>query len=109
VQVQHGADIGVALLVLAHNLLVVGFAQEGQGYPVAAQGRLDDIGDIVLALLLVEVFQALAGGLLVASQVVIGPVRNAPQLPPAVAEGELVLNVGGSPGIEGQLRRLVVS
>ena len=62
----------------------------------------------MLALFLVEVFQALAGGLLVAAQVVVGPVRNAPQLPPAVAEGELVLDVGGSPGIEGQLCGFVI-
>ena len=43
------------------------------------------------------------------AQVVVGTVGNAPQLAPAGAEGELVLDVGGRPGIEGQLRRLVVT
>ena len=109
VQVQHGADVGVALLVLTHNFLVVSFAQEGQRHTVTAQARLDDIGDIVLVLLLVEVFQALAAGLLVATQVIVGAVGNAPQLTPAAAEGELILNVGGGAGVEGQLGRFVVT
>ena len=107
-QMQHGADIGVALLVLTHNLLVVGFAQEGQCHPVAAQAGLDNVGDVVLVLLLVVVFQALAAGLLMAAQVVVGAVGNAPQLAPAAAEGELILNVGGGTGVEGQLGRLMV-
>ena len=55
VQAQHGAHIVPAVLVLAHNLLVVGLAQKGQRHTVAAQGRLDDIGDVVLARLLVEI------------------------------------------------------
>ena len=44
-----------------------------------------------------------------AAQVVVGAVSNAPQLAPAVAEGELVLDVGGSAGVEGQLSRLMVT
>ena len=39
-----------------HHFLVVGVHQEGQGHAVGAQGGLDDIGDIVLVLLLVEVW-----------------------------------------------------
>ena len=56
----------------------------------------------------IEVLKALAGSLLMAAQIVVGTVGNAPQLTPAGAEGELVLDVGGSPGIEGQLRRLMI-
>ncbi len=43
-----------------------------------------------------------------AAKVVIGTVGNAPQLAPAVAEGELILDIGGGAGIEGQLSRLVI-
>ena len=43
-----------------------------------------------------------------AAQVVVGPVGNAPQLTPAGAEGELVLNVGGGTGVEGQLGGLMI-
>ena len=107
-QVQYGADVVLAVLVLTHHLLVVGLAQEGQSHPVAAQTGLDDIGDIMLVLLLIEVFQTLAGGLLMAAQVVIGPVGNAPQFAPAGAEGELILDVRGGTGIEGQLGGLMV-
>ena len=92
-QVQHGTDVGIALLVGANNFLVVCFAQECQRYTVAAQRRLDDIGDIMLVLFLIVVFQALAGSLLMAAQVVVGTVSNAPQLAPAGAEGELVLDI----------------
>ena len=102
-EVHDSADIVVALLVLAHDLLVVSLTQEGQSHTVAAQRRLDHIGNVVLVLLLIEVVEALAGGLLVAAQVVVGTVSNAPQLAPAVAEGELELDVGGSTGVESQL------
>ena len=69
-----GAHVVVALLVLADDLLVVGVHQEGQGHAVGAQGGLDDIGDIVLVLLLVEVGEILAGVLLVLLEVVVGAV-----------------------------------
>ena len=91
-QVQHGADILLALAV-GQVLLVVGFAQEGQSHTVTAQRRLDDIGDVVLVGLAVEVLQALAGCFLMAGQVVVGAVGNAPQLAP-VGEREGVLDVG---------------
>ena len=104
-QVQHHAHI---ILGLVHHFLVVGLAQEGQGHAVAAQRGLDDIGDVVLVLLLVEIGQVLAAGLLMAAQVVVGAVGDAPQLTP-VGEGEGILNVGGGPGVEGQLGGLVVT
>ena len=84
---QHGADVGVALLVHADLLLVIGLAQEGQGHTVAAQRRLDDVGDVMLVAILVVVLQGLTGGLLMAAQVIIGAVSDAPQLAPAAAEG----------------------
>ena len=44
-----------------------------------------------------------------AAQVVVGAVSDAPQLAPAAAEGELVLDVGGGAGIEGQLGGIMVT
>ena len=61
-QTKHGAHVGVALLVGANHFLVVSFAQERQRDTVAAQRRLDDVGNVMLALLLIVVFQTLAGG-----------------------------------------------
>ncbi len=85
VQPQHGTHIGVTLLVGAHHFLVIGFAQECQRHTVAAQAGLDDIGDVVLVALLIEVVQRFAAGLLMAAQIVIRAVSDAPQLAPAVA------------------------
>ena len=107
VQVQDGADVLLALAV-GQVLLVVGLAQEGQSHTVTAQRRLDDVGDVVLVGLAVEILEALAGGLLMAAQVVVGAVCDAPQLAP-VGEREGVLDVGGSAAVEGQLGRLVVT
>ncbi len=104
---QHGAHILLALGV--HEvLLVVGLAQEGQRHTVTAQRRLDDVGNVVLVRLGVEVLEALAGGLLMTAQVVVGAVCNAPQLAP-VGEREGVLDVGGGAAVEGQLGGLVVA
>ena len=104
---QDGADVLLALAV-GQMLLVVGLAQEGQRHAVAAQRGLDDVGDVVLVGLAVEVLEALAGGLLMAAQVVVGAVGDAPQLAP-VGEREGVLDVGGGAAVEGQLGRLVVA
>ena len=101
-QMQHGADILLALAV-GQVLLVVGLAQEGQRHTVAAQRGLDDVGDVVLVGLGVEVLQALAGSLLMAAQVVVGAVGNAPQLAP-VGEREGVFDIGGGAAVESQLR-----
>ena len=103
-QVEHGAHV---VFLGVHHLLVIGFAEEGQGHPVTAQGRLDDVGDEVLVFLLVVVCEVLAAGLLVTAQVEVGAVSDAPQLAP-VGEGEGVLDVGGGPGVESQLGRLVI-
>ena len=99
-------DRADVVLLRVHDLLVVGLHQQCQGHPVCAQGGLDDIGDIVLVLLLIEVGQVLAGVLLVLGQIVVGPVRHAPQLAPA--EGEQILKVRGGLGVEGQLLGLMV-
>jgi hypothetical protein len=55
-EVQHDAGV-----VFAHDLLVVRLHQEGQHRAVGAQRGLDDVGDVVLVLLLVEIGQILAG------------------------------------------------
>ena len=103
-QTQNGTHV---VLGGVHHFLVIGVHQEGQGHAVGAQGGLDDIGDIVLVLLLVEVGEILAGVLLVLFEVVVGAVGHAPQLAPA--EGEHELEVGGGLGVEGQLFGLVVA
>ena len=106
-QVQNGADILLALGI--HEVLfVVGLAQEGQRHTVTAQRRLDDVGDVVLVGLAVEVLQALAGSLLMAAQVVVGAVGNAPQLAP-VGEREGIFDISGGTAVESQLCGLVVT
>ena len=107
-QVQNGAYIVFALLILTHDLLVVGLAEEGKSNAVAAEGGLDDIGDVVLVGILIEVGQILAGGLLMAAEVVVGAVGDAPELAP-VGERKSVFNVSGGSGIEGQLSRFVIA
>ena len=108
-QTQDGTDVGIALLVNANLLLIVSFAQECQSNTVAAQRRLDNVGNVMLVALLIEVLQVLAGSFLMTAQVIVGTVSNAPQLAPAAAEGELVLDVGGSTGLESQLSGIVVT
>ena len=105
-QAQDGADVVLAVLVLAHHFLVVGVHQEGQGHPVGPQGGLDDEGDVVLPCLLVEISLVLAGGGLVGVQVVVGAGGHAPQFAPAEGEGEL--EVGGGVGVVGELLGVVV-
>ena len=58
-------------------------------------------------LILVKIGQVLSGGVLMLGQVVIGTVRNAPELAPA--EWELEFKVGRCLGVEGQLFRTVVA
>ena len=106
-EVHDHTDIVVAVLVLTHNLLVVGFDQEGQGHTVGAQGRLHHIRNKALALLLVEIGHVFAGGGLVLGQVVVGTVGHAPQLAPT--EGEQELKVRGGLGVEAQLLGVVVT
>jgi len=100
-EVQHSADVAALQL-----LLVVGVAEEGQGHAVSTQGRLDDVGDVLLLGFLIEVVHVLAGDFLVAGQIVIGAVSDAPELAPA--EGEQELKVGCRLGIEGQLFLVVI-
>ena len=107
-QMQNGANIVVALFILADDLLIVCLAKECKSDAVAAERRLDDVGNIVLAGVLIEIGKILAGSLLMTAEVVIGAVCNAPQLAP-VGEREGVFDVGCGAGIEGKLRRLVVA
>ena len=59
-------DLNYSLNADSSVMLNFGLAQEGQRHAVAAQRRLDDVGDVVLIGLAVEVLQALAGGFLMA-------------------------------------------
>ena len=106
-QMQDGADVVVALLVLPDDLFVVGIGQEGQERALDAEGRLDDIGDIARVLLLIEIRQVFAGRVLMLRQVIIRAVGNAPELAPAEREQEL--EVRRRLGIEAQLLRVMVA
>ena len=94
------------VLLGVHHLFVIGVAEDGKDRALHAQRGLDDVGDIVLVLVLVVVGQVLARGVLVLGQVVVGAVGHAPQLAPA--EGEEELKVGGGFGVEAQLLGVVV-
>ncbi len=105
---QRGMEAHNGTLVAALELLfVVSCAQECQGDTVCAQGRLDNVRDVAGLLLVVKVGQILTGGVLVLGQVIVCPVRDAPQLAPA--EGEQELDVRGSLGIEGKLLGIMVA
>ena len=75
-QVQNDAHV---VLRLVNDLFVIRLAQEGQRHAVAAERRLDDVGDIVLVRFLIEIGQVLAGGLLVPLQVIVRAVGDAPE------------------------------
>ena len=96
----------VRLLFGSDILLVVSGAEEGQNDPVGAKRRLDDIGEIALVLDVVEIGQVLSGNRLMAAQVVVRPVCDAPELAPA--EGEEILDIGRSLTVEGQFLGVVV-
>ena len=101
VQVQHHP--GVALIQL---LLLVGVAEDSEERALHAQGWLDDVGDVPDVLLRVEVTQILAGGVDMLGQIVIRPIRHAPELAPAEGEAELEVRCGL--GVEAQLLGIVV-
>ena len=92
-EMQHRAYILLAVCV-RQMLLVVGVAEEGKSYAVAAEARLDNVGYIVLVRLLIVVGEVLAARLLMTAKVVIRAVGYAPQLAP-VGERECILDVGG--------------
>ena len=79
-QAKHHTDI---VLLGIYNLFVIGIAEESQCNTVGTERRFDDIGDITFVCLLVKIIQALAGMILVLSEVIIGAVCNPPQLSPA--------------------------
>ena len=77
-QVQHRAHVAALQL-----LLLVSIAQECQHHAVNTQRRLDAVGDVALVRHRVEVFQRLAGMVLMLRQVVIRAVGDAPEFTPA--------------------------
>ena len=78
---QNGSDITFADL-----LFVISIAQECQRYTVRTNRRLDAVRHIFFILCLIIICHILAACVLVAGQVIIGSVRNAPQLAPAERE-----------------------
>ena len=101
-QVQHRAHVAALQL-----LLLVSIAQERQHHAVNAQRRLDAVGDVALVRHRVEVFQRLAGVVLMLRQVVIRAVGDAPEFTPAEREQEF--EVRRRLGVERQLLRLMVA
>lgn len=97
---------GVVLLSI-YNFFVIRLGNDGQEQTLYAQGRLDNVRDVLGVGLRVEVFQRLAAVFLVLCQVVVGSVCNAPQLAPA--KGETILEVCGCLGVEAQLFLVVVT
>ena len=88
-------------------LLVVSLNYYREEKALYAERGLDNVGNIALACGLIEVFKRLAARLDVLGEVVVGSVGNAPKLAPA--EGEEVLKVGCSLGVEAELLLLVVA
>src|SRR5437667_2472079 len=94
-EAEHHARLALDLV------LVVGVHQEGERRAVGARRRLDDVGEVALAPLLVEVGEVLAAVLAVPLQVEVGAVRDPLELGPA--EGEGVLDVDARLGVVGEL------
>ena len=94
----------IAALQLFH---IICCAEEGKGDTIRTEGRLNNIRDVMRVGLLIEVGHILTGGLLVLSEIVIGSVRDTPELAPAKREGEL--EIGGCLRIEAELLRRVIS
>ena len=100
-EMKHGPHI-----TLANLLLVIGCAQECQSHTVSAQGRFDHIWDVLFLALIIKVGHILSGYILVLCQVIVGPVRNSPQLSPAKWEQEL--QVSGRLAVKGELLLLMI-
>ena len=77
--------------------------QEGEQRPIDAGSRFDHVRQVALVLLLVEVGEVLAAGLLVGAQVEVGAIGDALQLGPPQRARELVLDVGRGLGVVGEL------
>ncbi len=101
-EVQHGS-----LIAALQRLHVISCAEESQCHAIRTQRRFNDVGQIVLVGLVIEVGHILTGNLLVTGQIVVGTIRNAPELAPAEGEEELQIRCGL--GIERQLLLLMVS
>ena len=105
VQTQYNAHI--RFFFGAEVFFVVSVAQERQRYAVRAERRLDDIRHIAGVRLRIEIGEILAGMLLMAGEVIVRAVCNAPKLAPA--EREQILNIRRRLGVEGELLLAVVA
>ena len=76
---------------------VKGLTEEGQRDAVGSQRRFNDVWNVAFVGVLVEVIEGLAAGLLMAAQVIVGAVGDAPQLSPA--EGEEIFDISGRFGV----------
>ena len=103
-EMHHGTNI---ILLCVENFLVISAAQECQNDTVSTKRRLDNIRDVFLVLLWIEIGHILSGYILMLGQVIIGSVRDTPQLAPAKREQEL--KVCSRLAVEAQLFRRMVS
>ena len=94
-----------ALLTVLELLDGVGMGHDGEAHAVHADGRLDDVRGVGHILLRIEVFDLLAGELLVVPQVEVRAAVDALEL--LEAEREVELDVGGGVGVVGQLLMVV--
>ena len=96
-----------SLVAALELFFVISCAEECQRDAVRTQRRLNDVRDVLDLLGVVKIGHILTGYFLMLCQVIIGSVRDAPQLAPT--EGEEELDVGRRLGIEGELFLVVIS
>ena len=94
-------------VTLSDFLLVVCVNKECKSNSVCAKRGLNNVGNVMLASLLVEEGEVLARVVTVLGEVIVGSVSYAPKLAPT--EGEEELEVGSSLGVEAKLLGIVVT
>ena len=104
VKMHHNTGV---VLFGVHDLFVIGFHKEGQRHAVGAEGGFNDVGKIFFVCDGVEIFKALAAGVLMGGEIEIGAACNAPEFSPT--EGEEIFEVGRCVGIVGKFLLLVVA
>ena len=87
--------------------LFVGVAENGEDHSFHAERGLDDVRDIFFSRVGIGVFERFAAHFHVRFEVVIRPVRDAPEFTPT--EGELEFEVGRGVGIEGEFFGIVIA
>ena len=101
-EMQHSTYISLADL-----FFIISAAEECKEQSLHTYGRLNNIRNIFLVLLVIKVCQILTGYILMLCQVIIGSVCDTPQFAPS--EGEQELYVCSSLGIEGKFFLVMVT